>query len=112
MVLRNNAVNKGSDFGWPYCYYDHLQQRKVLNPEYGGDGQKVGRCTDFEQPVAAYPGHWAPNDLVFYKGDAYPDRYRQGAFIAFHGSWSRSPFPQEGYRVVCQPLDGARAADD
>ncbi len=98
-------VSQNSDFGWPYCYYDHLQQRKVLNPEYGGDGQKVGRCAGFDQPIAAYPGHWAPNDLVFYERGSYPERYAGGAFVAFHGSWNRAPFPQEGYRVVFQPFE-------
>src|SRR5208283_6083805 len=29
---------------------------------------------------------------------------RGGAFIAFHGSWNRAPYPQEGYNVVFQPL--------
>lgn len=105
-------IREGGDFGWPYCYYDHLQGRKLLNPEYGGDGRNVGRCTGFELPIAAYPGHWAPNDLVFYSASAYPARYRGGAFIAFHGSWNRAPFPQEGYRVVFQPFDGGAAADE
>ncbi len=105
------AVSQGSDFGWPYCYYDHLIGQKVLNPEYGGDGQKVERCANFDQPVAAYPGHWAPNDLVFYQGMEYPNRYQNGAFIAFHGSWNRAPFPQEGYRVVFQPFEGGAATD-
>ena len=35
-------VRKGMDFGWPYCYYDHMQNKKVLAPEYGGDGKKEG----------------------------------------------------------------------
>jgi len=34
----------------------------------------------------------------------FPERYRGGAFIAFHGSWNRAPFPQGGYNVVFQPL--------
>ena len=67
--------------------------QKMLNPEYGDDGQKVGRCATFVQPIAAYPGRWAPNDLVFYKGMAHPGRYQNGAFIAFHGLWNRAPFP-------------------
>lgn len=103
-------VEDGDDFGWPYCYYDHLKGKKVLAPEYGGDGSKVGRCSDKKNPIMAFPGHWAPNDLIFYDGDQFPARYRRGAFIAFHGSWNRAPLPQKGYKVVFVPFeDGAPA---
>jgi glucose/arabinose dehydrogenase len=100
-------VQEGDDFGWPYCYYDPQQRRKVLAPEYGGDGREVGRCERAEDPILAFPAHWAPNDLLFYAGGQFPARYHGGAFIAFHGSWNRQPFGQEGYRVVFAPfVDG------
>ena len=57
-----------------------------------------------KRPVAAFPAHWAPNDLKIYKGSQFPEGYRGGAFIAFHGSWNRAPGPQGGYNVVFQPL--------
>ena len=38
-------VESGGDYGWPYCYYSNQYQKKVLAPEYGGDGEKVGRCS-------------------------------------------------------------------
>ena len=98
-------VNEGSDFGWPYCHYDQLQEKKVLAPEYGGDGSTVGRCRSCDDPVVGFPGHWAPNDLFFYTGEQFPDRYRQGAFVAFHGSTNRSPYPQSGYFVGFVPFD-------
>lgn len=97
-------VKKGSDFGWPYCYYDHLQKKKVLGPEYGGDGKQQGRCAGKDQPIMGFPGHWAPNDLLFYTGKMFPDKYRNGAFIAFHGSWNRAPLKQAGYCVVFVPM--------
>ncbi len=100
-------VTEGADFGWPYCYYDQRQGRKVLAPEYGGDGETVGRCAEMDDPLIGFPGHWAPNDLLFYDGDQFPARYRGGAFIAFHGSWNRAPLPQEGANVVFVPrVDG------
>ena len=105
-------VSEGNDFGWPYCYHDWQQGRKELAPEYGGDGTTVGRCTDFEAPVAAFPGHWAPNDLLFYTGTAFPQQYRGGAFIAFHGSWNRAPLPQQGYRVAFVPFSGGAVSSD
>jgi glucose/arabinose dehydrogenase len=101
-------LKKGSDCGWPYCFYDGLQKKKILNPEYGGDGKKQGRCEDKEQPIMAFPGHWAPNALLFYTGDLFPDKYKNGAFIAFHGSWNRAPLKQAGYCVVFVPMKNGK----
>src|SRR5690625_5775490 len=70
-------VTEVSDFGWPYCYYDQIQELKVLNPEYGGDKIAVGRCSEFEDPIIGFPGHFAPNDLLFYRGNQFPERYRR-----------------------------------
>ncbi len=97
-------VNQNDDFGWPYCYYAVEEKKLVDAPEYGGDGKKSARCDGKKQPVAAFPGHWAPMSLLFYKGAAFPAKYKDGAFIAFHGSWNRAPEPQAGYRVVFQPM--------
>jgi glucose/arabinose dehydrogenase len=102
-------VERGDDFGWPYCFYDGSAKRKVLAPEYGGDGQKVGRCASVKVPVAAMPAHWAPNGVLIYRGTQFPARYRGGAFIAFHGSWNRAPRPQGGYNLVFVPLTNGRA---
>ena len=99
------VVGDGDDFGWPYCYFDPSTETKVLAPEYGGDGVVSGRCADVGAPIAAFPAHWAPNDLLFYSRGTFPHRYEGGAFIAFHGSWNRMPFPQAGYRVVFVPFD-------
>jgi glucose/arabinose dehydrogenase len=101
-------VNQGDDFGWPYCYYDQNQQKLVLAPEYGGDGRQVGRCAQKKTPLVAFPGHWAPMGSMFYTGRQFPARYRDGAFIAFHGSWNRAPLPQAGYRVVFAPAPGGK----
>jgi glucose/arabinose dehydrogenase len=101
-------VKKGSDFGWPYCYYDQFQKKKILGPEYGGDTKKQGRCADKDQPIMAFPGHWAPNDLLFYTGNMFPAKYKNGAFIAFHGSWNRAPLPQAGYCVVFVPFKNGK----
>lgn len=102
----------GADFGWPYCYYDQNQEVKVLGPEYGGDGVETGRCESKTDPIMAFPGHMAPNDLAFYTGDQFPEKYRNGAFIAFHGSWNRAPLPQKGYFVVFVPFDGSLPSGD
>jgi len=60
----------------------------------------------------SFPAHTAPNDLLFYTGDQFPERYRNGAFIAFHGSWNRAPLQQEGYYVIFVPMkDGLPSGD-
>lgn len=101
-------IERGGDYGWPYCYYDPAQRKKVLSPEYGGDGRQVGRCASARDPEVAFPAHWAPNGLVFYAGTQFPESYRGGAFVAFHGSWNRSPV-QAGYNVVFAPFRNGRA---
>jgi glucose/arabinose dehydrogenase/mono/diheme cytochrome c family protein len=104
-------IRRGGDYGWPECYFDDRQGKLVLAPEYGGDGgRKVGECAGKLPPAAAFPGHWAPNDVVIYTGTQFPTAYQGGAFIAFHGSWNRAPFPQGGYCVVFQPLADGKAS--
>ena len=95
---------QGSNFGWPYCFWDYGQQKFLTNPEYGGDGKKSDRCGQFTPPVASFPAHWAPVDITFYTGSQFPAHYKNGAFIAFHGSWNRAPMPQDGYNVTFQPF--------
>jgi len=97
-------IRKGSDCGWPYCYYDNDRKKKLLNPEYGGDRSRQGACADKEQSVLQFPGHMAPNAILFYTGDQFPARYKNGVFVAFHGSWNRAPRPQAGYFVVFVPM--------
>lgn len=104
-------LKPNGDFGWPECYYDPFVQKLVLAPEYGGDGGKaVGSCASKLAPIAAYPAHWAPNAMVLYDQEQFPQRYRQGVFIAFHGSWDRAPYAQGGYNVIFQGLDGDHAS--
>jgi glucose/arabinose dehydrogenase/mono/diheme cytochrome c family protein len=97
-------ITEGTNGGWPYFYYDQLQNKKVLNPEYGGDGKKNDGADTVAMPLIGFPGHFSPNDLLFYKGDQFPARYKNGAFIAFHGSTIRAPYPQAGYFVAFVPF--------
>jgi glucose/arabinose dehydrogenase len=102
-------ADPGSDFGWPYCYYDYRQQKLLVNPEYGGDGKEAARCAKFTLPAASFPAHWAPVDVKFYDGKQFPAVYQGGAFIAFHGSWNRTPEQRPG-AVVFQPFANGKPA--
>jgi glucose/arabinose dehydrogenase/mono/diheme cytochrome c family protein len=97
-------LKKGDNAGWPYHYYDQIQEKYFLNPEYGGDGKKQGDVSGLVKPIVGFPGHFAPDDIMFYTGDQFPDRYKEGAFIAFHGSTSSAPYPQSGYFVAFVPF--------
>lgn len=101
------ALKKGDNAGWPYIYYDPIQNKKIMAPEYGGDGKKEGG-KDAIDPAMAFPAHMAPNGLLFYTGDQFPARYKNGAFIAFHGSWNRAPLPQQGFYVVFVPFENGK----
>lgn len=101
-------VDEGDDFGWPYCFWDPFKNKKLLNPEYGGDGVITERCEGIKEPILAFPGHWAPNDLLFYTGEMFPDKYKDGAFIAWHGSWNRLGHNQAGYNIVFVPMKDGR----
>lgn len=106
MLLKANG-----DYGWPECYYDPFQQKLVLAPEYGGDGGKTaGICANKRPPAAVFPAHWAPNAMVHYDKKQFPSHYRNGVFIAFHGSWNRAPYAQGGYNVVFQQFAGDHAS--
>ena len=102
-------ITRGSDNGWPYCYFDAItENKKVLAPEYGGNGQLVSgngiNCASYNQPLVTFGAHWAPNGLHFYSGSQFPARYRNGAFVAFHGGFDRAPLPNEGYQVMFVPF--------
>jgi glucose/arabinose dehydrogenase len=102
----------GGDYGWPFTYYDHIRQQRLLAPEYGGDGTELAEAGKYREPIAAFPGHWAPNDLLFYSGEQFPEHFQGGAFVVFHGSWNRAPLPQAGYKVAYVPFQNGRPSSD
>ncbi len=93
-------LHQGDDAGWPYIYYDQFQKKKIVAPEYGGDGKKTGGEKAIN-PLVAFPAHLGPNDLLFYTGKMFPAKYRNGAFIAFHG---QSAELHKGYLVAFVPF--------
>jgi glucose/arabinose dehydrogenase len=100
-------IKQGDDYGWPYCYHDRLQGKKVLGPEYGGDGQVVGRCATKKLPLMTFPAHWAPMSMVFYTKQQFPAKYLGGAFVAFHGDLfveTRPRADDPGYHVAFVPF--------
>jgi glucose/arabinose dehydrogenase len=98
-----HVAEEGDDFGWPYTYYDPISNVRRQAPEYGGDLNSLA-TGDYKDPLIGFPAHWAPMDIIFHSGTNFPDTYRQGAFVVFHGSWNRMPFEQQGFKVVFVPM--------
>jgi glucose/arabinose dehydrogenase len=97
-------LTKGADAGWPYVYYDPFQHKQMISPEYGGDGKQVVE-KKYLDPIADFPAHLAPNDLLFYTGNMFPERYKNGAFIVFHG---QSQPLKKGYLVAFVPFKNGK----
>jgi glucose/arabinose dehydrogenase len=89
-----NAIEAGKDYGWPYCYGDREPDPIIQDPP---DSTKAAYCAGTEPPVLVHQAHQAPIGMTFYTGATFPERYTNGAFVAFHGSWNRKP--ATGYRV-------------
>lgn len=101
-------LHEGDDAGWPYIYYDQFKKMKIVAPEYGGDGEKSGGENALD-PIMAFPAHLGPNDLLFYTGKMFPEKYKNGAFIAFH---NQSPELKKGFFVAFVPFKEGKPIGD
>jgi glucose/arabinose dehydrogenase len=104
-------IADGSNNGWPYCYFDAVfEMKKVLAPEYGGDGKIVSGgtspvdCSTVNQPLATFGAHFSPDGMSFYTGTQFPARFLGGMFVVFHGGFNRAPLPNEGFQVQFLPM--------
>ncbi len=84
-----NILQRGGDYGWPYCYGD-----RVPNPEY----HDAARCARTLPPALTDTAHSAPLGCAFYTGGQFPAEYRGDFFVCYHGSWNRSV--PTGYKVA------------
>lgn len=89
------SVKDGGFYGWPYSYIG-----KHYDPRYiGSFPELVNRAI---VPDVLLPAHSAALGITFYTGTQFPQRYRNGGFVALHGSWNRAV--ASGYRVVFFPM--------
>ena len=94
----NRVTEAGQHFGYPYCHGG-----VVKDPEFGDQYP----CSDFVAPVQAMGAHVAPLGVNFNTGNMFPEKYRNMAFIAEHGSWNRSK--KVGYRISLVTLENNTA---
>jgi glucose/arabinose dehydrogenase len=89
-------IQQGGFYGWPYAY---------IGPNE--DPRNKGQAPDLVQKtivpdVPLVPSHQAVLDFEFYTAKQFPAEYRDGAFLALHGSWNRSK--RVGYAVAFIPF--------
>ncbi len=95
-------VTDGGFYGWPWYYIGpHADTRIPERPELK---DKV------LTPDVLYQSHSAPLSFTFYTGRSFPKPYREGAFVALHGSSQRSQL--SGYKIVFLPAPGGRATGE
>jgi glucose/arabinose dehydrogenase len=89
------SVKDGGFYGWPYSYIG-----QNYDPRY------IGSFPDLVKraivPDVLLPAHAAALGITFYTGTQFPQKYRDGGFVALHGSWNRSV--ASGYKVVFFPM--------
>ena len=90
----NHVTRLGEHFGYPYCH-----QGDIPDPKFAMDR----KCSEFTPPVVKLGPHIAPLGMKFYTGSQFPAEYKNGIFIAEHGSWNRKS--KIGYRIVFISVD-------
>jgi glucose/arabinose dehydrogenase len=93
------SVREGAFYGWPYSYFGQHEDPRQK-------GKRPDLVAKAVVPDLAVGAHTATLGLMFYRGSAFPQRFRGGAFIAQRGSWNRSTF--SGYRVAFIPFANGR----
>ncbi|MGB3166299.1 MAG: PQQ-dependent sugar dehydrogenase [Alteraurantiacibacter sp.] len=88
----------GVHYGWPWVYWNDVIDERVEAP-------MPRFLTEYTRtPQYALGAHAAALGMVFTEeGSTMGERFGQGAFIARHGSWNRSP--PDGYDVVFVEFD-------
>lgn len=93
------SVQEGGFYGWPYSYYGQIE-----DPRLKGEAPELVEAAIV--PDVSTGNHTASLGFVFYDGDMFPEKYRNGAFIGEHGSWNRSTF--SGYKISFVPFENGR----
>lgn len=94
-------IQQGEFYGWPYAYLkpNQLDPRRTKN----GKSERPDLAAKTKTPDVLFQAHSAALGLQFYDGKTFPQRYRNGAFVAFRGSWNRGQ--GTGYKIVFVPFD-------
>lgn len=93
-------IQAGQFYGWPYAYMtpDRLDPNHIQN----GRSVRPDLAAQTRTPDVLFQAHSAALGVQFYAGQTFPAKYRNGAFVAFRGSWNRDR--GTGYKVVFVPF--------
>jgi glucose/arabinose dehydrogenase len=96
-------IRQGEFYGWPYTYFkpNLLDPRRTRN----GKSERADLAAQTRMPDVLFKSHSAALGLQFYDGKKFPKKYRDGAFVAFRGSWNRNS--GTGYKIVFVPFNAA-----
>lgn len=94
-----DLIRRGGNYGWPECY--PIGDRRLPNPEF-----PRASCSQYLPTAFNFQAHSAPLQIAYYEGSQFPALYRGALFVAFHGSWNRTP--PTGYKVVVVDFEGGR----
>lgn len=96
-------IRQGEFYGWPYAYLapNLIEPRQTSN----GKSKRPDLVAKTQTPDVLFQAHSAALGLQFYDGQTFPEKYRNGAFVAFRGSWNRDR--GTGYKVVFVPFDAS-----
>ncbi|MCT7950492.1 sorbosone dehydrogenase family protein [Ancylothrix sp. C2] len=94
-------IQQGEFYGWPYAYLSP----KNLDPRRMRDGksERPDLVAKTKTPDVLFQAHSAALGLQFYDGKTFPEKYKNGAFVAFRGSWNRNT--GTGYKIVFIPFN-------
>ncbi|MEJ1929956.1 sorbosone dehydrogenase family protein [Nostoc sp. NIES-2111] len=94
-------IRQGEFYGWPYAYLTP----KNLDPRQktGDKSKSPDLAARTLTPDVLFQAHSAALGVQFYDGNTFPKKYRNGAFVAFRGSWNRDR--GTGYKVVFVPFN-------
>lgn len=97
-------VRQGEFYGWPYTYLtpNNIDPRQTQN----GKSKRPDLAARTKTPDVLFQAHSAALGLQFYDGKTFPEKYRNGAFVAFRGSWNRDR--GTGYKIVFVPFNNGR----
>ena len=95
------SVKEDGFYGWPYTYWGNNYDPRIPVPPNV-------RLKEAIVPDVDLGSHTASLGLVFYTAEAFPKKYKNGAFVVQHGSWNRKVL--SGYRVVFVPFKNGEPA--
>ena len=93
------SIAKGAFYGWPYAYIGPNEE-----PRHAGKNPDAVKKS--VEPDIILGAHVSVMDFAFYTGRQFPEKYRNGAFMAYRGSSGKSK--RVGYSIMFVPFKNGK----